>query len=47
MMDVALHCELLEAVKYLKYVRSKIITDEGIETEVKCRINDVGNEVPR
>ena len=34
--------ELLEKVKYFKYLRSKIIVDGEIQTEVKFRINDVG-----
>ena len=37
-----LNAGLLEKVECYKYLGPKITIDGGIETEVKCRINDVG-----
>ena len=41
-MNVALNGELLEEVQCFILLRSMITVDGGIETEVKCKINDVG-----
>ena len=38
----ALNGALLEEVECFKYLGSKITVDEGIETEVKSRMNDIG-----
>ena len=39
---VTLNGELLEKVKYFKYLGSKITVYGGIETEVKSRKNEIG-----